>query len=477
MKRPLTPTVSGVDDNAGDDGGDDRSNASVDLSFEAEKGERERREELKAGTRLGGASLGLLFVANSLCLGFQQSKRDELGCDSLCMGSLSSFKSTARLVAATVLGRLSDTDTGISPYLSGRRVVLWVGIAATLVGIHLESNSSSIRDLWYAVVPIGLFEQNANILKALFGEYHESVPGGCTPGERASSAGIVGLVMGLAMMIGPMLGSSVLSTYQEAKTVATVLLLISAVLVALLPTPANKRRQQQQQQQQEHVQRSVLRKRSSSFLDVLDVPSARSPAGLFLLAFRLLSSLSYHIYSTILISSLRDRFHFGQKDYGMFFSVVGLFFALSQGFVAKLMLDKFGKTGSERARLLVISTFLIGTQRFLAFYTTNLIFLYAFFALMVVAYGVSSTVFAADTAQVAAPEELGAFFGLVAAVESAAGMAGPIMGGALTFWHPTKAPLLASVSISAGSTLMLAKYYEEVVLGHTSSPSSKPKQD
>jgi len=437
--------------------------------------EDDARSVLRRGTLLGGASLGLLFVATSLTLPFQQSKRDALGCSSMCLGSLSSGKSTLRLIGATVLGRLSDSQyalstTGAGPrsrrqrqqYASARRICLWIGVLSTATSLNMENNASSIRDLRWSIVPGGLLEQNAHILKALFSEYHESIPGESTPGERASSAGIVGMSMGLAMMIGPLAGSTLLSTYEEATRCATFLLAVAAVLVALLPSPS-----------QQTKKRPPIRRKGSSFLHALDVPSARTSAGMFLLICRLLSALSYHIYQTILISSLRDRFHFGQKEYGMFFSVVGLFFALSQGFFAKYLLDRFGKTRSQRANLIILSTFLIGIQRYFAFYAISLIEVYVMFAIMVVSYGVTSTVFAADTTQVADPEELGAFFGLVAAVESGAGMAGPIAGGYLTYWHPTKAPLMASVGLSALTTLLLAGYYERLVLERVDSPKLK----
>jgi len=438
------------------------------------------RSALRRGEMLGGASLALLFLAYSLTMPYQQSKRDELGCESMCLGSLSSGKSTMKLLGATVLGRLSDAqqladrtgkDRGAKrqSYTEARRICLWLGILGAAMTLTMECHASSITDLWRSLVPAGLLEQNSHILKAVFGDYHKAIPGGSTPGERASSAGMVGLSIGVAMMIGPMIGSSpLLTSYEDATKLAVALLTVSAALVAMLPTPESL--------SSATKKKPEFLKKKSSIVNILDVPSARTPAGIVLLSCRLLSALSYHIYQTIFMASLRERFHFGRKEYGIFFSVIGLFFALSQGFLSKLFLDRFGRTDSQRARFLVICTFLIGIQRYFAFYTTDLVLLYVSFAVMVVAYGVTSTVFASDTSQVAAPEELGAFFGLVAAVESGAGMAGPLLGGALTYWHPTRAPLLASIGINGLCTFLLASSYETVVLGHFEDASSKQKQ-
>jgi MFS family permease len=97
-------------------------------------------------------------------------------------------------------------------------------------------------------------------------------------------------------------------------------------------------------------------------------------------------------------------------------------------------------------------------------------------ASMATALGVISTVFNADLAQIAAPEELGSFFGLIAAVESGAGMAGPLVGGALSYVHPTAAPLLAVASLSGIVFCMVIFGYERVVLQNLQNRSQAKKE-
>jgi hypothetical protein len=89
-----------------------------------------------------------------------------------------------------------------------------------------------------------------------------------------------------------------------------------------------------------------------------------------------------------------------------------------------------------------------------------------------------STVVAADTAQVAAPNELGSFFGLLAAAESGAGMAGPLLGGALNSLSRSSngggttdddgsavpASLWAVLLLNGLGTLLLGLGYERIVL-------------
>jgi len=85
---------------------------------------------------------------------------------------------------------------------------------------------------------------------------------------------------------------------------------------------------------------------------------------------------------------------------------------------------------------------------------------------MVSCQGIVSTVFTADTTQIADKKEVGSFFGVLAAVESGAGMAGPLIGGALAYVHPTAAPLVAVVVLNGIGLGMVALGYERVVLQH-----------
>lgn len=401
-------------------------------------------DRARQGTRLGAASLGLLFLANSLTMAHQQALRDRLGCQSACQGSLTSTRSTLNLIGAAVMGRVSDMEV-LEHLGGGRRLCLWSGLLAAGVSLTMAQQAHSVEQLYWSVLPLAA-EQNLPILKALFSDYHTSA----TASERAASSGSLGMSVGLAMMIGPAAGSMLISDYALALNVAFLFLSLAALLVAYLPDARLERRK--------------LGRASSRFWSALDVPSARSPPALFLLSCRLLAALSYHIYNTIFTPSLKERFDFGPRDYGRFFSVVGLFFALSQGFVAKWLLERWGAGQNARTRLLAVCCGLMAVLRYAAFVSSNLTAVYVMFAIMVTSYGVTSTIFSADTSQIPAPEETGAFFGLLAAVESGAGMLGPLLGSALTYWHPTLAPLLAVVALNVVATALVGAAYERVVL-------------
>lgn len=208
-----------------------------------------------------------------------------------------------------------------------------------------------------------------------------------------------------------------------------------------------------------------------------------------MLGCRLLSTTAYHMYQTTLTVSLRERFNFTPMQYGQFFSCIGLFFALSQSVMAKFFLQRMtacsateaptskGRQNRARVRLLVTCSALITITRFVGYRTRSVPAVYCFFALMVSAYGIMSTLIAADTAQIAAPNELGSFFGLLAAVESGAGMVGPLVGGALNSLARVDASgtgpsaslpasLWAVIVLNLLGTALLALGYERIVLSH-----------
>lgn len=415
------------------------------------------KAELKRGTKLGAVSLALLFIATSLTMPHQQDRRDELGCDSMCFGSMNSLKSFLTLVGAASIGRASDMP-GMEAYGGARKLLLLVGILATAVGVIQANQARTVSHLWMSVLPAAL-QQNMSVMKALFSDYHDLLES--STAERAGSIGSIGMAAGVSMMIGPLTGSVVLKTYNQAAVGSVCCLIVSGVLVYLMPSvspqePATSRETPQSGR--------------------WSLKSVKSPAALFFLVARLLATLSHHIYQTLWTVSMRNRLNFQPRDYGIFMSVIGFCFAVSQGFLAKQILKTFGSSPRGRVYLLTGCIFISGMNRLLAFQTVYVPFIYFLFATMVLALGVTATVFATDTSQIATPEERGTFFGLIQAVESGAGMIGPIISGALTFYHP-KGPLVAVVTLNCLSFALFAFGYERVVLGPTQSMTTAKKKD
>merc|ERR1712125_116632 len=156
---------------------------------------------------------------------------------------------------------------------SGRKACLYVGTVASVVGFAIGGTVRSIRGMYLASIPGALFQQNFSVLKALLADYHDAIDeararrkkqendgsrrrrrrppppptrnnrksdhGGSSASNRAGSVGKLGMSVGLAFMVGPLAGSTVIESYDGAVKAAVLFAIASGFFVAKLPK-ANK---------------------------------------------------------------------------------------------------------------------------------------------------------------------------------------------------------------------------------------------
>ncbi len=413
----------------------------------------------------GASSLALVVIASSLIMPHMQGQRDELGCDSLCLGSMTSARSALTLVGSALVGHLSDSHSWFSyNYFGGsRKMWLLLGIVASALSLWLSQSAASISDLWISMIPAALFQQNFNVLKALFADYNDALQS--TASERAANVGLLGMAVGLAFMLGPLAGAVMLTNYKDASQGSFVCLVLAAWMVVQLPTPPAHL-----PNATSSIQRKLLPS-TSGFFRSFNVPSTTlSPPAIFLMAVRVCMALSYQVFQTIWTLALKERFHFGPSDYGKFMSFIGLAYALSQGVLAKWLLDVLGGNTSTKKRTAIVlgCSVLLGLGRYLAYHTHSLVTIYVLFAAIVTALGVVNTIFSADASCLAPPEGRGGLFGMLAAADSAAGMAGPLLGGLLAHYiHPVQAPLFCVVGLYGIVIALVWWGYEPLVLNTT----------
>ena len=434
----------------------------------------------KRGIMFGTVSLALVVVANSLLMGHKQSKMDQLGCDAMCVGSMTSVRSALTVVGSTVVGRCSDS-TSLDHIGGARKFFLIAGAMALACGIILSAAATSLTAMWISLIPGALLQHNFNIMKAIFGSYHDET---ATASERASSVGMLGMAAGLGFMIGPPAGSRLCQTYEQASLVALCFLVAAmAVIVFLLPNspvvdiPPKAKAESSPPSDYLKGNNGEIKKISWWSRWVPDlIPAARTPPVIFLMACRCCMASAFHIFNTLWMTTLKTRFSFGPKDYGTFFGYIGLVFALSQGFVAKWVLKKFaGSSGKKRMHLLLACCIVLGGGRMLMYQTYNLSGIYFIYGFIITALGVVNTIFNADTSQMASPRELGGLFGVLASVETVAGIAGPVIGGALTKVHPTIAPLTAVVFFYGLVFVLIYWGYESIIVSKEFSRERDPK--
>jgi len=416
---------------------------------------QKKNEALRQGTLYGSLSLALIIAGFSLTMPHLQSRRDALQCDSLCYGSMTSARSALSLVGGFFVSRLSDRDTSFVARTigsgSGRRACLYIGTVASICGLIIGGATFSIVGMYLSMVPGALFQQNFSVLKAFLADLHDEASS--STGARAGSVGKLGMSVGLAFMFGPIMGATLIKTFEHAVALAIVLTAISMILVAKLPSTTSTK---------------APTTKKTGILSFLDVKAARTPAAMFLMSVRVCMALAFHIYITIWTVSLKQRFDFGPKDHGFFMSFIGLTYALSQGVVAKRVVKPLGPAG--RIRVVQLCCIALGFGRYFAFHTQSLPVVYAIFACIITALGVLNTILTADTASLASPDEVGGLYGVLESIESVAGICGPIAGGSLALIDPIGAPLTAVVGLYFVVFLLVTFGYDKLIIRGKSEP-------
>ena len=137
--------------------------------------------------------------------------------------------------------------------------------------------------------------------------------------------------------------------------------------------------------------------------------------------------------------------------------------------MAKRLVRIFGKEG--KVYVIMLCCAILGTGRYIAFYTNSLAVIYISFLFIINALGTLNTVITADTGAIAPRDEVGSLFGILQAAESAAGMAGPLLGGMISRYLGNDAPLVSVVGVYGFLFAFTSYGYERHVISAASSHS------
>ena len=418
------------------------------MTKEKEQGFRRLRNQ--------GAVCCFISVASfAVTIPFATTKREDLGCDALCLGGLTSGRSLLSLIGAPVMGRVSDR--------AGRRVVLVLGALATLFSALVTAQATSIPMLWAGVVPSALFSHQYDALKAVLADAAKDLE----PGVLAGAQGSLGMAAGLAFMCVSLGG--ILTTSSRVTAVAVLSCLASLTMVVTLPV----RRVVAPHDEEKTKSRGGLRA-------MVSLPSARSPKGLLVLGIRCLAGFAFHLFQVIWQPSLKRRFpHFTTADTSKFMTFVGICYAASQGLVAQRVLT-FAHTRNTTPLCLVLCCFLLCFGRLVAVLTTSLPVIYVAYAGVIMALGVFNAALTSAVATVAGDTERGGFFGILTAVESVCGILGPIAGGALARSSPRRGDLLVAalvVLLYSLAATSVAVFWRNLLLRHPTTTTTTSLDD
>ena len=411
-----------------------------------------KRKLVSRGILYGSLSVFISFMGASLTFPFLQEQRDKLGCDALCYGTMQSTRAGLTLLGSVLVGRLSDR--------LGRRIPLYIGLASSISGYLISLHFNSINGMWLAMIPTSLLNQNFNVLKALFADYNADIRG--SESERASALGRLGMAVGISFMIGPMIGTTLLKTYPIALSSALVLTIVAGLFLFLLPVPqiALIPTSESNALLTSLVEKSKDDKNKDGLLSFFLLPAAQTPGARLLFFMRSMMGLAFNVFMTIWTVSLKARFAFGAKDHAYFMGWVGLWYALSQGVLAKVFIKM---SGEDPTVVLLLCVAGLGLGRVLAMMTTSIVAVYVIMGGVIVALGVLNTAMATAISRLAPADQTGGLFGVMEAVESASGLVGPILGGLLFRCGPN-VPLATVVAIYSLVFVAVYMFYKETIV-------------
>ena len=373
---------------------------------------------------------------------YQQTLRAELGCDALCIGTMTSASSALGLFGSPLVGALSDQ--------MGRRLALAIGALASALGFTLVGLASSMPLLWLSVIPGSLLAHNFTIAKALVADL-------ARPEERAGVMGKLGLAAGIGFMVGPVVNPFV-STRMQACMFATGINLLSLAAIAYLPegTAAAHTDAKREAREAGDTEKpvaggiaSVISTVWEAIKEVVVLAVAAPAAARVILFLRFGLSMGFHVFYTVTQVILKEKFKFAPNDYSNYFFFIGFTYAFSQ-LVSRAVINRFGK---NQTMLLIPCLLALGVGRYITSVTSSIFVLYGALAFTVFALGVVNTSISTTITRIASESNMGGLMGVLDTAEKLAGIVGPAIGGALYSYSPVAPVLvvcLGYVVLSAG---------------------------
>jgi DHA1 family tetracycline resistance protein-like MFS transporter len=319
---------------------------------------------------------------------------ETFGATPVAIGLLFAIFSLSQLIAAPILGDLSDRF--------GRRPILLLSLAGTALSFVMMALAQSLVLLFVARVVDGLSGGNISTARAYVADVTE-------PKDRARAYGLIGVAFGLGFILGPAI-SGVLASFSYAAPIwAAAGLTVVAMMLAWIGLP-------------ETVHRTDAGL-GTSFRDVGAMMKRPDLRRVLLMDF--VYWFSFAIFQTTFALFVARRFGFDAPQTGYFFAAFGLLGAIVQGTLIRPIVNRFGDKSTFMLGLVCAATGLVAS---------TLAHSVALFALALVplalGIGFGHPTMSSLVSRTAGMNEQGRVQGAASAVESLGRTIGPLWGSA-----------------------------------------------
>jgi DHA1 family tetracycline resistance protein-like MFS transporter len=350
----------------------------------------------------------------------------------LQIGLLFAIFSLAQLVAAPVLGDLSDRY--------GRRPVLILSLAGTVVSFAMLALAQSLSMLFLARLVDGLSGGNISTARAYVADI-------TPPHERSRAYGVLGAAFGLGFICGPAMSAVLAQISYTAPIWAAAALTAVAMLMAWLWLPETVR-----------AERAGTGRPFANLAAMLRRPGLRR-----VLVIDFVYWFAFAIFQTTFALFAAERFGFDASRTGYFFAGFGALGAVVQVLLIRPMVGRFGDKRTFMAGLASAAVGLLA-----ATFTYSV----ALFALALVplalGIGFGHPTMSSLVSRAARGDEQGRVQGAASAIESLGRTIGPVWGSASLQRYGEAMPYVTA-AVFLVLTLALSAGYEagdaEVVRG------------
>jgi DHA1 family tetracycline resistance protein-like MFS transporter len=354
-----------------------------------------------------GLVFGFVFIdllGYSLILPLLPYYAETFGAAPVVIGLLGTANALAQLVAAPLIGRLSDRY--------GRRPLLIFSIAGTVFSFLIFGFANSLIVLFISRILDGLLGGNTSLARAYITDVTDEK-------NRSRGLGMIGAAFGLGFIIGPALGGFLSQYgYSMPAFLAAGLSLLNLVGVVLwLPESLTEKRRAAIREQDDN--RPTL-----SFKALRE--ALRRPCTGPLLHAILFYNLAFTLFQSNFALFTKARLGLEAQATSYILTYVGVLSALVQGFAVGKLTDRF----SER-QLLAGGSMLLTLSLIAWAFTPNVAVLLVVLAPMALSAGVVSVTLTSQLTKSVYQDEVGGTLGLSSSLQTLARIVSPGMGGAM----------------------------------------------
>ena len=350
--------------------------------------------------------LGYVFIdvlGFSLILPLLPYYAESFGASPSAIGLLLAANAETQFIGAPIIGRLSDRY--------GRRPLLLVSIAGTVVSFLILGLAGSVQMLFLSRLLDGLLGGNISLAQAYITDVTDRE-------SRAKGLGLIGAAFGVGFIFGPAIGGTLSSggNYALPAFMAAGLSLVNLIGVLFwLPEslPADKRAQDRRAPTTDITARALW-------------VGLRRPCVGPLYTFRLFFGLAFTMFQTIFALFASVKLGLTAQATGYVLTYVGvLVVAVQAGGIAQLT-----KRFSDK-QLVFFGSIMLAFALLAWGLTPSLWVLLLALAPIALSGGVLNVVSSSSLTKCVLPEEVGGALGLAAAFDSLTRVVAPILGGFL----------------------------------------------